>query len=633
MEAGLHGDVGEEGVALVVVEGRGVLPEVGDQQLGIAVAVGVAGGEPHAALGVALAVERRAAPQADLGEVAVAVVLVEVVGVRVVGDVEVEVEVAVDVEGRHAEAVVAADVGQARFAGGVAEAAAPLVLEVAVGLALESERPQHHPQPLPVEAEGGAEDVVHGGVDVAGDEEVLVAVAVGVEEDGAGRPAVEAGHAGGARDAALEGAVAAVEVEDVGAEVTDEEVRPPVAVGVAHRHPVAPAVVTHPGGVGHVLERAVAPVAVEAVAPPLDDAAPLQPPGVDQVEVEVAVPVDVDQPQPAAARLEDVRLLRPPAPGGGGEPGRGGDVDEVEAGLRRRGDGRETPRRGARGRSAPAAGAERRTPPNAEIRRIRSGRGAIAETGTSAAEDSRAPAGGPRCPFSDRRSGLCHFRAATDTSFSRQRRRRMRPGRHDRGAAGMRLHRSWLYRVHQPERRFLHHGSDRLLALGPKPDPIPALIRRSRVSRAAIALGAASLSLSCRSDAGLGPWHRRRTVRLEAGRRDRAAARSGPGQRRALARRRDGPAHGGRRRGGGGAARVAGALPDLAPRGRGRSRAVDPRPARVERRAAGRGPSGLLPRLERAWNGARGAASHGLGGGPRRPRPAAGRPRAAPRAG
>ena len=212
---------------------------------------------------------------------------------------------------------------------------------------------------MPVETGARAEDVVEGGVDVGGDEEVLIAVAVGVEEDRPGGPAGKTGRVGDP----LEGAVAAVAVEDVGAEVADEEVGTAVAVGVPDGDPGRPAVVADARRFGDVLEGAVAAVAVEVVAAALGDRGAVETPAVDQVEVEVAVGVVVEERDSAAARFEDVRLLLAAAPGGRGEARLAGDVDEPEPGVRgsagrpgSRAPGRLAGRSGRRRRPRASAG-------------------------------------------------------------------------------------------------------------------------------------------------------------------------------------------------------------------------------------------------------------------------------------
>ena len=92
-------------LAEVLVERVVLVGEVGDEQLGKAVAVDVLGVDPHARLRHAVDVEGGARDLGDVVEGPVAAVEEEEVRVHVVGDVEVDQAVVVEV-GRHdAEAV------------------------------------------------------------------------------------------------------------------------------------------------------------------------------------------------------------------------------------------------------------------------------------------------------------------------------------------------------------------------------------------------------------------------------------------------------------------------------------------------------------------------------------------------
>jgi hypothetical protein len=99
------------------------------------------------------------------------------------------------------------------------------------------------------------------GLDVGDHRQVEVAVAIQVAEAGRGRPARRADP--GPLGHVLEGAVAPVAIEDGPAQPGDEQVVVAVVVDVADgaAHAVAPA--GDPGPLGHVLERAVPPVAEE----------------------------------------------------------------------------------------------------------------------------------------------------------------------------------------------------------------------------------------------------------------------------------------------------------------------------------------------------------------------------------
>ena len=99
------GVVEEDPFAIVLVEGGVLVREVGDEQLGKAVAVDVLGVDPHARLGHAVDVEGSARELGDVVEGAVAAVQEQEVRVHVVGDEDVDQAVVVDVGRHHAEPV------------------------------------------------------------------------------------------------------------------------------------------------------------------------------------------------------------------------------------------------------------------------------------------------------------------------------------------------------------------------------------------------------------------------------------------------------------------------------------------------------------------------------------------------
>src|SRR6185437_15720153 len=104
---------------------------------------------------------------------------------------------------------------------------------------------------------------------IVADVEVEVAVVVEVGEGGRRRPVAVAAQPGARRDIP-ERAIALVAIERVGAPAGDEEVRVAIVVDVADGDAVAVAAghPADPGGLRDVLERAIAPVAEEAVAGP-----------------------------------------------------------------------------------------------------------------------------------------------------------------------------------------------------------------------------------------------------------------------------------------------------------------------------------------------------------------------------
>ena len=98
-------DVEEDPLAQVLVERVVLVGEIGDEQLGQAVAIDVLGVHPHPRLRLAVDVVGGARELGDVVERAVAPVEEQEVGVHVVGDVDVDQAVVVDVGRHHAEAV------------------------------------------------------------------------------------------------------------------------------------------------------------------------------------------------------------------------------------------------------------------------------------------------------------------------------------------------------------------------------------------------------------------------------------------------------------------------------------------------------------------------------------------------
>ena len=175
-----------------------------------------------------------AAPDSDafVGERAIAPVDPQLVGGRVVGDVEIEPAVAVVVADRYAKPG-AVGSGDARGLGDVGEPALPVVAVQPVGHRPVGARPA-----VVARAERVRTDLVvgHGKVEVIGDEEIEVAVPIVVEERGARAPERVA-HARRGGDVGKR-AVAVVAIERVGTERREKEVEVAVVVVIARRpHP------------------------------------------------------------------------------------------------------------------------------------------------------------------------------------------------------------------------------------------------------------------------------------------------------------------------------------------------------------------------------------------------------------
>ena len=96
--------IAENAATQVPVEGRVFVVEVGDRQVGPAVAIEVAAGDAHARLVGAVGVAGNAGRLADFLEAEAAPVEEEELGRLVVGDEEVDPSVAVQVGRNHAEA-------------------------------------------------------------------------------------------------------------------------------------------------------------------------------------------------------------------------------------------------------------------------------------------------------------------------------------------------------------------------------------------------------------------------------------------------------------------------------------------------------------------------------------------------
>jgi hypothetical protein len=241
----------------------------------------------------------------------------------VVRDEDVGVAVLVDIEGNdpHAPALSPRD---ARLSSEVAEGPVPLVPveDVLLGLVVLRGAVQGNRT-----SEVGSR-VLGIELQVVGDVEVEVAVALDVEEGATGTAAgiVDSGLA---RDIA-EGPVPFVPEEDVRSPVRDVEIEVAVPVVVACGNPEAEAGVARPRGQGDVLEAPVPQVAPEAVPRGRIGAGAIDRGPVQEVEVLIAVPVVVEESEAARVGLDDVvatcTAIEVPERDAGG----GGPIGEVE---------------------------------------------------------------------------------------------------------------------------------------------------------------------------------------------------------------------------------------------------------------------------------------------------------------
>ena len=296
-------------VALIAIKRVVLLGEVGDEDAQPAARVVVGDRHAHPALLGAVLAHGNPHEEPRFLEGPALPVDVEVVGGRVVGDVEVEPAVAVHVDPGDAKAEVAVGIADARFLADLGEGAARILAEQEIGGARQAPRSTLDGDAAVLAGLVLAElrQVVQVELDVPANEQVEVAVAVVVGEAATGRPA-------GGRHAQVlrhvgEGALAGVAVQPVPADPGDVDVLPAVAVDVGDAQPHAPAGMGNTGLGGDVAKRAVAQIAVESARRRLRVVRGVDRERVDEVDVQQAVAVVVEQPDAAAHRLDDVLLL------------------------------------------------------------------------------------------------------------------------------------------------------------------------------------------------------------------------------------------------------------------------------------------------------------------------------------
>jgi hypothetical protein len=172
-----RGVVGELAGAEVVIEGRGLPEEVGDRQVGPAIAVQVAGGDPHAreiaSVGVGVGVGGQARELPLLAKAHTSRIAEEPIGRRVVGDEQVDRPVFVQVDGDDPQSAPVL-VHDARFGGHVDEPAG-VVAEQVVGRRLQAARLAIGiPRPVGVPADLRVRGIP---AEIVADVEIQVAVA------------------------------------------------------------------------------------------------------------------------------------------------------------------------------------------------------------------------------------------------------------------------------------------------------------------------------------------------------------------------------------------------------------------------------------------------------------------------
>ena len=312
-DVGVGADVGEVGIAVVAVEDLVVVGESGVEDVELPVVAVVSDGDSHGGGLATIFVEGVAGGVALILKGAVAFVDVEVVWGRVVADEEVGLAVVVDVDEDGGEAVVAGLVADTGLVADVGEGAIAVVVEEVIALAGQAAGATVGANAA-IAAEGQGKAVAVAGlrlevvVDVAGDEEIELAVAVVVSPRGSGGPVAE-GDAGLLCDVG-KGAIVVVVEEAIFAEVGDVEVGPAVVVVVTDGNAEAPAVVGDSGLGGDVGEGSIVIIVEEGgvwrhsfVVHGRNGAA------VDEVDVHPAIVVVVEQSDAGADAFDDVLLV------------------------------------------------------------------------------------------------------------------------------------------------------------------------------------------------------------------------------------------------------------------------------------------------------------------------------------
>ena len=320
--------------------------EVGHEDIRAAVVVIIAEIDAHTRIRLAVVRKRDARLERAIGERSVAVIVPQELFHAVVGDEDVREAVAVVVVERHAQRL-AFQGRNTRFAAHVREGA------VAVVVIEDARHRTEFIRPAVDRIVRAAQDVVANvPIEVAGDEQVQLAVVIVIEKTRRGGPA--AAFDARARRHVRERAIAIVVIEDVVAVTRDVDIREAVIVVVAGGNPHA--VVPVAGAVEarslrHIREAAIRVLAIQTVPVGRLSARKssrkfyrvVETPAVDEENVEQPVVVVIEEGHSATHGFDQV-LLR-----GGGiavdeiQAWRVRDLEDNEARAREYGYSRERP--------------------------------------------------------------------------------------------------------------------------------------------------------------------------------------------------------------------------------------------------------------------------------------------------
>src|SRR6266849_6624216 len=148
-ETGGESFVVERGVAIVVVESRGIVGKICLEQIEPAIAIVVRDGGAHAGLLAPVIIKRRARNNGDVRESAVVIVMVENAGGAVARDINVRPAVVVIVERGNTEGIMTVGLIDARFCGDVLKRAVPEIVIKNVFRPRQATRAAHHRNTFP----------------------------------------------------------------------------------------------------------------------------------------------------------------------------------------------------------------------------------------------------------------------------------------------------------------------------------------------------------------------------------------------------------------------------------------------------------------------------------------------------
>ena len=134
------GAVFEISIAAIAIQRMGVAGEIGFEDVEVAVAVVIGGGDSHASLGLAVGAEGGAGVNANIHKFSVLLVLVKSAGGGIVGHVDFRPAVIVEIGGEHAQSVGPVRLGYAGCFRDVGEGAVSIVMEEDVLAAIQSRR-------------------------------------------------------------------------------------------------------------------------------------------------------------------------------------------------------------------------------------------------------------------------------------------------------------------------------------------------------------------------------------------------------------------------------------------------------------------------------------------------------------